>query len=291
MPRLSLSVWALLALLLGASLGCLAPVFGADQKPLVTNPTTGKTEALQAGNTLALPDASGDLVVMDPGVQSASRIFSFPTITTTSTLATINNTQTFTARQIIEPGSLRVSAGGANGGWELGQYPFSSTYAYLQNSLLGVGAGNYAVAQSSLGDTLLNGSSGHNLYFSINNNAAATFTSASNFVVGSTSDGGHRLEVVGGNIAITTVGKGLLIKEGSNAKMGVAVLSAGTVVVSTTAVTATSRIFLTGQSLGTVAVPSGYGVSARVAGTSFTILASAPTDTSTVAWMIVEPAP
>lgn len=89
--------------------------------------------------------------------------------------------------------------------------------------------------------------------------------------------------------AIGTIGKGLSIAEGANAKMGVAVLVGGTKVVTTTAVTANSRIFLTAQALGTVAVPSGYGVSARVAGTSFTILASVPTDTSTIAWMIVEP--
>lgn len=94
-----------------------------------------------------------------------------------------------------------------------------------------------------------------------------------------------------GDITLQKVGGGLLVKEGTNAKMGIATLSGGTVVVSTTAVTANSRIFLTAQSLGTVAVPSGYGVSARTAGTSFTILASAPTDTSTIAWMIVEPSP
>lgn len=94
-----------------------------------------------------------------------------------------------------------------------------------------------------------------------------------------------------GQFIITIVGKGLSVKEGSNAKMGVSTLVAGTVVVSTTAVTASSRIFLTEQTLGTVAVPSALGVSARTAGTSFTILASAPTDTSTVAWMLVEPSP
>ncbi len=33
------------------------------------------------------------------------------------------------------------------------------------------------------------------------------------------------------------------------------------------------------------------GISARTAGTSFTILASAPTDTSVIAWEILEPAP
>ena len=69
-------------------------------------------------------------------------------------------------------------------------------------------------------------------------------------------------------------GAGLAVKEGANAKQGTATLAAGTVVVSNTSVTANSRIMITGQSLGTVTVFSAYGVSARTAGTSFTILAS-----------------
>jgi hypothetical protein len=92
------------------------------------------------------------------------------------------------------------------------------------------------------------------------------------------------------DIAIKLAGKGLRIKEGTNAKMGVATLVGGTVVVSTTAVTATSRVFLSGQSLGTVTAPSALIVSARTPGTSFTILASQATDTSVIAWELVEPA-
>lgn len=98
------------------------------------------------------------------------------------------------------------------------------------------------------------------------------------------------LDVRGGDISAGAVGTGFRIKEGTNAKMGVATLVAGTVVVSTTAVTANSRIMLTVQSLGTVVVPSAVGVSARTPGTSFTIQSSVGSDTSTVAWTITEPA-
>lgn len=90
------------------------------------------------------------------------------------------------------------------------------------------------------------------------------------------------------DLAIALAGKGLKVKEGSNAKMGVSTLVAGTIVVSTTAVTASSRIFLTCQTPG--GTPGFLRVSARTAGTSFTILSSSGTDTSTVAWFIVEPA-
>lgn len=93
------------------------------------------------------------------------------------------------------------------------------------------------------------------------------------------------------DFAIKTAGKGLQVAEGSNAKMGVsAAMVAGTVTISTTAVTANSRIYLTPQTLGTVTRPAAVGVTARSAGTSFTITSSDATDTSTVAWMIVEPA-
>jgi hypothetical protein len=94
-----------------------------------------------------------------------------------------------------------------------------------------------------------------------------------------------------GNVVLAAVGGGVLIKEGTNATMGVCTLVAGTCTVSTTKVTANSRIQLTEQSLGTVTIPSALGVSARTSGTSFTILASAATDTSVVAWEITEPAP
>jgi hypothetical protein len=55
---------------------------------------------------------------------------------------------------------------------------------------------------------------------------------------------------------IATIGKGLRVIEGTNAKQGIATLAAGTVTVANTSVTANSRIFLTAQTLGTVTVPS-----------------------------------
>jgi len=93
-----------------------------------------------------------------------------------------------------------------------------------------------------------------------------------------------------GNISALGAGNGFRAAEGANAKQGIAVLVGGTVVVANTSVTANSRIFLTAQDLGTVVAPSALCVSARTASTSFTILASQGTDTSTVAYEIFEPA-
>lgn len=108
-------------------------------------------------------------------------------------------------------------------------------------------------------------------------------------IILSTNDTGRVVIDSAGQVALQTVGKGLSIKEGSNAKQGIATLVAGTAVVSNTSVTATSRIQLTAQSLGTVTVPTALAVSARTAGTSFTILSSNLVDTSVVAYSIFEP--
>lgn len=89
------------------------------------------------------------------------------------------------------------------------------------------------------------------------------------------------------DLAIVTAGRGVKIAEGSNAKMGTATLNGTTnVVVSTTAVNANSRIFLTTQ-----AASATYGAPVVVsitAGTSFTIKSTLAGDTSTVAWLIVD---
>jgi hypothetical protein len=94
------------------------------------------------------------------------------------------------------------------------------------------------------------------------------------------------LDVVG-RLDIVNAGSGLRVVEGANCKQGTAALTAGSVVVSNTSVTANSRIFLTSNTDG--GTPGFLRVSARTAGTSFTITSSSGTDTSTVAYQIFEP--
>ncbi|ALO79386.1 hypothetical protein [Streptomyces phage phiSAJS1] len=91
-------------------------------------------------------------------------------------------------------------------------------------------------------------------------------------------------------LKLGTAGAGIAVKEGANARMGVATLAAGTVTVANTSVTAKTRIFLTGQNNGASGTPGVPRVSARVAGTSFTITSSSASDTSTVAYELREPA-
>lgn len=109
---------------------------------------------------------------------------------------------------------------------------------------------------------------------------------AANLVYG----GGGKLDVGSATLDITTTGKGLAVAEGANAKQGTFVLSGGaTTVVANTSVTASSRIFLTCQALGTVAIASTLAVSAVSVGVSFTVTPSVATDTSTIAYEIFEP--
>lgn len=91
-----------------------------------------------------------------------------------------------------------------------------------------------------------------------------------------------------GNIGVTTAGSGLVVKGGTNSRIGTATLVAGTVTVANTSVTANTRIFVTVQSLGTVSVMQAVGVTARVNGTSFTITSANVTDTSVISWFLIE---
>lgn len=72
-------------------------------------------------------------------------------------------------------------------------------------------------------------------------------------------------------------------------RSGTAVLVAGTVTVTEPATTATSRIVVTSQADG--GTPGWLRISARTAGTSFTITSSDAADTSTIAWLLIEPLP
>ena len=96
-------------------------------------------------------------------------------------------------------------------------------------------------------------------------------------------------QTINGNVILNTAGNGLSVKEGSNATMGTGILNGATeVTISTTKVTASSRIFLSIQAPGGTPLGVIY-VSSRNAGTSFGVK-GATTDTSTFAWWIVEPA-
>jgi hypothetical protein len=74
-----------------------------------------------------------------------------------------------------------------------------------------------------------------------------------------------------------------------NSKLGIVTLVGGTATVANTSVTANSRIFITSNADG--GTPGWLGVSAKTVGASFVITSSSNTDTSVVAWCIIESIP
>lgn len=97
---------------------------------------------------------------------------------------------------------------------------------------------------------------------------------------------GGDLQISEGQVALQTVGKGMSIKEGTNAKQGIVTLVGGAAVVTNTSVTATSRIMLTPQNASGGA--GSVSVTARTAGTSFTIGSTNVLDTRDIAYVLFE---
>ncbi|MFM9637594.1 glycosyl hydrolase family 28-related protein [Streptomyces turgidiscabies] len=90
-----------------------------------------------------------------------------------------------------------------------------------------------------------------------------------------------------GDGSVVLAGRTVVPSGGTAARMGTAVMAAGTVTVNTTAITASSVVQLTTQTPGgTVGAPY---VNARTAGASFVIKSTSATDTSTVGWRILDP--
>ncbi|KAG6559273.1 hypothetical protein RHABOEDO_001899 (plasmid) [Candidatus Rhabdochlamydia oedothoracis] len=96
-------------------------------------------------------------------------------------------------------------------------------------------------------------------------------------------------------LAITRAGSGFMIKEGANARMGIArlvplFLAPSSVTVANNTVTLNTRIFLTNNNPSGLALGEVF-VALVIPGVSFTIASIAMGDTSSIAWLLVEPAP
>jgi hypothetical protein len=84
---------------------------------------------------------------------------------------------------------------------------------------------------------------------------------------------------------VSTVGKGLRVKGGTNGRVGTATLVGGTVTVAVASITATSRVMITRRTAGGTVGTLTYTVSA---GTNFVVTSTSATDTSVIDYFIVE---
>ena len=204
------------------------------------------------GSTLATFDTNGKFTIGPPST-TARTISAIGSANNTNSTGSANNPQLF----------IKNTSGAALG--EKAEVNFSiSSQDYASASV----SAQYSVFNAS-------GDVGADLVFATRK---------------STADGGlkERARIDNsGNLLVTTAGTGLRVKEGANAKQGIATLIGGTVVVSNTSVTSSSRIQLTGQDNN---VAGALRVSARSAGTSFTITSNNASDSGVVAYFITEPA-
>jgi len=104
-------------------------------------------------------------------------------------------------------------------------------------------------------------------------------TSAAQFVLNSSGN-----VVQTGSLTLSTAGNKLNIATGTNASIGSGTLASGTATISTTAVTASSKIFI--QYTSCASCGSTY-ISAKTAGTSFVVTSTNGSDASTFDWWIV----
>lgn len=116
--------------------------------------------------------------------------------------------------------------------------------------------------------------------------AYATFDSTNKRMhVGGSSAPTDTLQVTG-NLNLDTAGNKIKITTGSNASAGTGTLSGGTVTISTTAVTASSLIFVTDTATTLTNVGS-LSANTIVAGTSFNVTSTNVLDSSTFNWFLI----
>lgn len=105
-----------------------------------------------------------------------------------------------------------------------------------------------------------------------------TFVFAENSLVGS-----QQGVVVPGSIGPIM---GILVKSGTNGKIGTCTLSAGVCTVANTSITSTSLIFLTTKNpLGVIGIPN---IKSQTTGTGFTIQSTSLLDLSVIGYLIIE---
>ena len=273
-----------------------------------TNTVTLTSPAAPASYTLTLPPANSNSAMyfyndgtgtLSLGVAVGSISNTTTAIYNTSTPQTVTNVNGVPANDLF---NVAYTVGGtssavgalikvvANGNTGTTLAGLTDTARNIYTGSLG---GSLATLPNEIavGDTVKNSGSGTQIGLQVNvtgggNNYAAITTSG---LVGiGTSAPTDSLEV-SGNIRISGT-NGLIIKEGANGTMGTATLNGiNAVVINTTKVTATSRIFLT--TFGNpAAAPIGTPyVSARTAATSFSIKSSVAGDLNKVAWIIISP--
>jgi len=252
-----------------------------------STPTGAVTLFAPANNELSILDASGKVATLNTGSMTANHVFSYPDIDGTFFM---KPTGSATTQYIAGDGSIQNNSSlnttfltytGATHYLDMGNYPIYSDTIEITNSpssgqapgaVVFIASNNdpvngaVAVFQGGVGRTHFN----------------TQWVSTDDTTVLATMWGNGDLDLLGD---LTTAK--VKIATGTNSSIGTATLAAGTVTVNTTAVTASSKIFVSvrtpGGTQGFLSTPS----SGVTAGTSFVINSTSSSETSTVDWWII----
>lgn len=252
----------------------------ADTDLMPNSLTNGLAQGItNAGNIAFLPSVN---------VFTTSNLFSAPALINSLTpIASFSNSSPATVG-VQQWGGIYIggntwnttaTAQSTNSGWFVTSEGIQGTSATIADSLvfssaIGLNSPNTRLTLTSVGALTTAGSSAN-----LTIGGSAT-------VNGSITSTTGNITSTAGDVIISTAGKGLQIKGGSNAKIGTSVLVGGTVTVSTTAITANSVVFLTVQVTG--GTTGNLSIGTVTAGTSFIINSTSAIDTSTVGWIIIE---
>lgn len=157
--------------------------------------------------------------------------------------------------------------------------------AVTQYAVLVGGASNAitSIADVATGQALMSGGVSANPAFTGSPSFSGSVTAATTITATL-----GAITATNGNLVLGTAGNKLSIATGSNASIGTsAAMTAGSITISTTAVTASSKIFLSANTPGGTAGILSAPTASIVANTSFVINSSSSLDTSTVNWWIV----
>lgn len=250
--------------------------------------STGAVDTLTGDSQGAIVPVAGNIDLLGTAADGISTTGTAGTITfaieqaTTSqrgTLATSTNAQSVTgtdATVAVTPASLtaRLAAPGAIGGTTPGAGTFTDLTATGTVHLNVTGAGVTTIGTGGTGAVNIGNATGNTAV-----TGSLTTTTTLTASLGA-------ITATNGDLVLGTAGNKLSIATGSNASIGTsAAMTAGAITISTTAVTASSKIFLSAATAG--GTQGVLSVANIVAATSFDIVSSSNLDTSTVNWLII----
>lgn len=289
---LTIATWNLLATntgplntLQGSTGGVIAPIAGNLTIAAGTGmlSTVGTAGTITLNVNFAAPPALGSGT---PAAVSATTLAATSGISVTG--GDIINSHSNAGTDVtIEVTNSDNTNGASRSGLEIATGGASSGDPYLSFEISGVAASTMTMGLDNSASDLFvisnNSLLGTSNALTLSQAGALTATTTLTATLGN-------ITATNGNLSLATDGNKLLIAATSSATCSAgtfALSGAATTVISNSAITASSLILLTTQALGTVVVASTLAVTSKIAATSFTVTPSQATDTSTVAYIII----